>query len=205
MAVGAIEKKGFESPVAVGADADADGDAPAPIEGVVDSVLSFESDVTKEVSGTNDGRYEGLEDYGAPAMKTVTMAVNCTLAVAAGAASCLATVKLTTKDPEWSLPGIAYDHGNEYDFYREQGVAPSVDFEVEVTDGTVSGSEMAALCSPDGFEDALQAWFRDSDDRDNTVEFIDDYSDYIDEAEYLNKHPLFVLLVRHLMGSMWPT
>ena len=190
-----------------------ESDAP-PIKGVVDSVLSFESDVTKEEACANDGRHEGLEDYGAPAMKTVTVEVGCTLAVAAGAARCQATVTLRTKDPEWNLPGVAYEHGiinGVVDFCREQGFDPSLDFEVEVTDGTVSGSEMAALCSPDGFEDALVDMFRNSDEGNVSSEIFDNYIDDDGvkhhnqcEPEYLNKHPLFVLLVRPLMDSMWP-
>merc|ERR1711935_219380 len=108
------------------------------------------------------------------------MKVGCTLAVAAGAATCSATVTLyaATVD-EWYPPG-AEDHDSMLDICPH----PEMTFEVEVTSGTVSDREMVALRSPPGFEDI----------------FLVQYFEYGRSLGFPgiseHHHPLFAALVR---------
>ena len=171
------------------------------LKGTVDSVLSYESEVTKEKPFVPDRDYS---DYGAPAMKTITLKVSCTLAVAAGAASCVATATLSAPDPGWELPDVR--HGEDIDtreFYTENDRCPALALEVDITSGTVSESEMATLCNPDedDFNESFSEDFHANDEKVTSALFTPGF--HLFEEAGLKQHPLFVVLGKHLTDSIW--
>ena len=118
------------------ADADADeGDAvPVLLKGTVDSVMGVECEFQPSEAASPNACWH--RELGAPAMKTVTLTVGCTLAVAAGTATCVGEITLTAPEPGWSPGHLAEGYLNEGEFYNERDdIRPSLYFQATVNDG----------------------------------------------------------------------
>jgi len=178
------------------ADSDADDgvDGQASLTGTIDSVISV-SCHSKPEESVYSGSDKECTDYGFPAVKKISLEVGCTLAVAAGAATCVATLELqASTQPGWILHDEYVDSrqvtsphrwidGIEWPRLRLTEI-PQLKFEVEIRDGNVSMNEMEALDFP----------------YDECVDIIE--CGKID-AFTQRQYPLFAVLAQQAMDAMW--
>ena len=157
-------------------------------------------------------------------MKRVTLNVGCTLAVAAGAATCVGTLTLTAPDPNW-CPDVNYeaiyaganltkDRFIELVFVNRDDIQPTLSFAVDVHDGgaTVSEGEMAALGGPDELLQAGRLMQRPSFTKRGIEQVYNAFKfgggrtvspDMLDSIGY-RKYPLFAALATVVMDSLGP-
>jgi hypothetical protein len=178
------------------ADSDADDgvDGQASLTGTIDSVISV-SCHSKPEESVYPGSDKECTDYGFPAVKKISLEVGCTLTVAAGAATCVATLKLlASAQPGWRLNDEYVDSGQVKSRHRRiDGIEwprlklteiPQLKFEVEIRDGNVSMNEMEALDFP----------------YDECVDIIEcGKVDAFTQRQY----PLFAVLAQQAMDAMW--